>query len=94
MVPTFIQEAGENHKTVEEQRRELATTPSEIVLTDEDIAEIDRLGDNRGCMALKGGTPGHAGEPMPDSWPMDPELDEVATRWGIDPARDLVKTGG
>lgn len=94
VVPTFIQEAGEKHKTVEEQRRELATTPPEIVLTDDDIAEIDRLGDNRGCMALKGGTPGHAGEPMPDSWPMDPELDEVATRWGIDPARDLVKTGG
>jgi len=90
VVPTFIQEAGHNHKTVEDQRRELATTPREIVLTPGDIAEIDRLGDNHGCMALKGGTPGHTGEPMPDSWPMEPDLVEVAGRWGIQPDRDLV----
>ncbi len=90
VVPTFIQEAGENHKTVEDQRRELATTPVEIVLTPDDLAEIDRLGDNHGCMALKGGTPGHSGDPMPDSWPMEDDLVEVAGRWGIDPARDLV----
>ncbi|MGB1627637.1 MAG: aldo/keto reductase, partial [Miltoncostaeaceae bacterium] len=61
VVPTFIQEAGENHKTVEDQRRELATTPVDIILTGDDLAEIDRLGDNHGCMALKGGTPGHSG---------------------------------
>ena len=90
VVPTFIQEAGEGHKTVEEQRRELATTPQDIVLSPDDIAEIDRLGDNRGCMALKGGTPGHSGEPMPDSWPMEPDLEQVAARWGIEPERDLV----
>jgi len=41
-------------------------------------------------MPLKGGTPGHSGEPMPDSWPMEDDLVEVAGRWGIDPARDLV----
>ncbi len=90
VVPTFIQEAGENHKTVEDQRHELATTPVQTVLTADDLAEIDRLGDNHGCMALKGGTPGHSGEPMPDSWPMEDDLVEVAGRWGIDPARDLV----
>jgi len=90
VVPTFIQEAGENHKTVEDQRRELATTPVEIALTADDLAEIDRLGDNHGCMPLKGGTPGHSGEPMPDSWPMEDDLVDVAGRWGIDPARDLV----
>ena len=56
------------------------------------IAEIDRLGDNHRCMALKGGTPGHTGEPMPDSWPMEPDLEAVAARWAIDPARELVKT--
>lgn len=91
VVPTFIQEAGENHKTVEDQRRELATTPQDIVLTAHDLAEIDRLGDNHGCMVLKGGTPGHNGEPMPDSWPMAPDLEEIASRWGIEPGRDLVK---
>jgi hypothetical protein len=91
VVPTFIQEAGPMHKTVEDQRRELATTPRETVLTPADIAEIDRLGDNRGCMALKGGTPGHNGPQMPDSWPMAPDLEAVASRWGIAPDRDLVR---
>jgi aryl-alcohol dehydrogenase-like predicted oxidoreductase len=90
VVPTFIQEAGPMHKTVEDQRRELATTPTEIILTAADLAEIDRLGDNRGCMKLKGGTPGHEGPAMPDSWPMAPDLDAVAERWGITPDRDLV----
>jgi len=79
------------HKTVEDQRRELATTPRETVLTSEDIAEIDRLGDNRGFMALKGGTPGHDGPQMPDSWPMAPDLEAIAGRWGITPDRDLVR---
>lgn len=78
------------HKTVEDQRRELATTPANTVLTAADIAEIDRLGDNRGCMKLKGGNPGHEGPAMPDSWPMAPDLDAVAERWGITPDRDLV----
>ena len=94
VVPTFIQEAGEGHKSVEDQRRELATTPTEIVLTAQDLAEIDRLGDNHGCMALKGGTPGHVGEPMPDSWPMEQDLHEVAARWGIRPEHDLVRATG
>ena len=91
VVPTFIQENGPMHKTVEDQRRELATIPMQTVLTPEDIAEIDRLGDNRGCMALKGGTPGHEGPAMPDSWPMAPDLEDVAVRWGIAPERDLVR---
>lgn len=78
------------HKTVEDQRRELATIPTELVLTPEDIAEIDRLGNNHGCMPLKGGTPGHQGPPMPDSWPMEPDLEAVARRWGITPEHDLV----
>ena len=91
VVPTFIQEAGPMHKTVEDQRRELATTPRETLLTPEDIAEITRLGDNHGCMTLKGGTPGHEGPQMPDSWPMAADLDAVAERWGIDPAADLVR---
>jgi hypothetical protein len=45
-------------------------------------------------MTLKGGTPVHAGEPRPDSWPLAEDLEDVATRWGIDPARDLVPTMG
>ena len=32
------------------------------------------------------------GPPEPDRWPLDEELAELASRWAIDPARDLVKT--
>ncbi len=41
-------------------------------------------------MALKGASPVHEGEERPDGWQMRPELAETATRWGIDPERDLV----
>ena len=31
------------------------------------------------------------GAPLPDRWGMTPELSALAGRWGIEPARDLVK---
>ncbi len=90
VVPTFIQENGD-HKTVEEQRAELGAVPEEILLTPDEIAEMTRLGDNKGSIPLKGGTPAHRGEQRPDSWPMAPDLDAIAARWGINPDRDLVE---
>ncbi len=48
--------------------------PAEIVLSDEEVAEIRAIGDNTGCMALKGGVPDHEGEERPDRWPLTPEL--------------------
>jgi hypothetical protein len=42
-------------------------------------------------MALKGASPEHAGEERPDRWVLDERLDDVARRWGIEPARDLVQ---
>ena len=41
-------------------------------------------------MALKGATPDHEGELRPDRWPLDDHLSDLAARWAIDPARDLV----
>ena len=48
-----------------------------------------RIGDNSGCMALKGASPDHDGEARPDRWPLTDELTDVARRWGIDPEHDL-----
>ena len=45
-------------------------------------------------MTLKGGNPEHQGEPLPDRWPMTPDLAAVGRRWGIEPERDLVCTHG
>jgi hypothetical protein len=42
-------------------------------------------------MLLKGATPDHDGDERPDRWPLSPEQEQLATRWGIDPERDLVK---
>ena len=60
-------------------------------LTDGDVAEIRAIGDNTGCMALKGASPEHEGEERPDRWPLDADLVAVGERWGIDPERDLVR---
>ena len=62
-----------------------------VVLSDEDVAEIRAIGDNTGCMALKGASPQFAGAPQPDRWPLDGELQELAARWAIDPERDLAQ---
>jgi aryl-alcohol dehydrogenase-like predicted oxidoreductase len=87
--PTLIQEPGPGARPIEAKREELASVPEEIRLSDEDVATIRSIGDNSNCMALKGASPDHDGEPRPDRWPLDDELRELAERWGIDPARDL-----
>jgi aryl-alcohol dehydrogenase-like predicted oxidoreductase len=89
VVPTLIQEIGDDARPIEDKRTELLATPATPVLDDEEVATIRRIGDNTGSMALKGATPQHDGEPRPDRWPLSPALDVVARRWGIDPARDL-----
>ena len=43
-------------------------------------------------MDLKGASVEHEGTDQPDRWSLNPELSELAGRWGIDPARDLIKT--
>jgi aryl-alcohol dehydrogenase-like predicted oxidoreductase len=89
VVPTLIQEKCEGPRPIEEKRAELAALPAEQRLSDEQVAEIRSIGDNSGCMALKGATPDHSGEERPDRWPVTPGLAEVGDRWGIDPDRDL-----
>jgi len=64
--------------------------PAAPPLSADELAEIDAVGDNTGCMALKGGSPVHDGAERADAWPLDEELRSVAARWGISPERDLV----
>jgi hypothetical protein len=89
VVPTLIQEAGPEAPPVEDKRAELAALPRELRLSPAEVQEIRSLGDNTGCMALKGASAEHEGEPRPDRWGMDTQLEHVASRWGIDPERDL-----
>jgi aryl-alcohol dehydrogenase-like predicted oxidoreductase len=88
-VPTLIQEMGEGARPIEEKRAELAGLPPQPRLSPDDVNEVRAIGDNTGCMALKGASPDHSGEERPDRWPVSAELAEVAGRWRIDPERDL-----
>jgi hypothetical protein len=81
VVPTLIQEAG--GRPVEDQRAELAALP-DVRLTDDEVAAIRAIGDNTGCMALKGAAPDHEGDALPDRWALTPELAEVGARYGIE----------
>jgi aryl-alcohol dehydrogenase-like predicted oxidoreductase len=90
VAPTLIQESGASARPVEDKRAELATLP-DTRLSAEEVQAIRAIGDNAGCMALKGASPEHEGSPRPDSWRLDDELSAVAGRWGIDPGRDLIK---
>jgi hypothetical protein len=92
VVPTLVQEAGPQARAVEDKRAELATLPADQRLSPEDIDTIRRLGDNTNSMKLKGATPDHEGDERPDSWSLYERLEDVAQRWEIDPARDLIKT--
>ncbi len=89
VAPTLIQEAA--GRPIEDKRAELAALPTDLRLGDADVDEIRRLGDNTGCMALKGASPQHSGEDQPDRWTLDVRLYDVAERWAIDPERDLTQ---
>jgi aryl-alcohol dehydrogenase-like predicted oxidoreductase len=92
VVPTLIQEAGAGAKPVEAKRTELAALPDPNPLSPDEIAQIRSIGDNAGCMALKGASPEYEGAALPDRWELDDELAEVAARWDIEPGAQLVQT--
>jgi aryl-alcohol dehydrogenase-like predicted oxidoreductase len=91
VIPTMIQEVGDYAKPIEAKIEELGALPK-IELDGDEIAELRRIGDNTGCMDLKGGNPSHIGEPLPDRWSLTPDLEGVAERWKIQPSRDLAFT--
>ena len=89
VVPTLIQEVG--GRPVEDKRAELAAVPERSPLSREEVAELRRIGDNTGSMALKGASPEHEGPALADRWDLSDDLRELAARWAIDPERDLRK---
>jgi aryl-alcohol dehydrogenase-like predicted oxidoreductase len=93
-------ENGARPRPIEDKRAELAAVaglPGVLadagdeprLLSDEEIQRIRSIGDNAGCMALKGASLEHEGPARPDRWGLDSELARLAERWSIDPARDL-----
>lgn len=91
VIPTMIQEVGDKAKRVEAKIEELANLP-DVRISPEDCERIEAIGNNQGCMSLKGGNPEHEGDTQPDRWSLTEDLKQVAQRWGITPAEDLVCT--
>jgi aryl-alcohol dehydrogenase-like predicted oxidoreductase len=91
VIPTLIQEAGEKTKTIETKVDELASLPDTKLTTDECEAMAE-IGDNKGCMELKGANRAYVGEPQPDRWGLTPDHELIAKRCGIDPDADLACT--
>jgi aryl-alcohol dehydrogenase-like predicted oxidoreductase len=90
VAPTLIQESGAFARPIEDKRTELAAITASASLNAEEVAAIRMIGENTGCMALKGASVEHDGPLRADRWDLDGELAAVARRWGIDPERDLM----
>lgn len=93
VVPTLSQELGPGARPIEDKRAELAGVPAASVLTEDEVAAIRAVGDNRGTVPLKGASRQYSGELRADQWPITPQLEEVGRRWGIEPDRDLYVPG-
>ena len=78
-VPTFVQEAGDDARPIEDKIREFAALP-DVRLSAAEVEEVRRIGDNTGCMLLKGASQRHHESARPDEWPMRPDLLELAAR--------------
>ncbi len=92
VAPTLIQESGPEARPIEDKRAELAALAGlgeAARLSPAELQEIRAIGENTGCMTLKGASLEHEGPPRADRWPLDEELSALAGRWHIDPARQL-----
>jgi aryl-alcohol dehydrogenase-like predicted oxidoreductase len=91
LAPTLIQERGAGARAIEDKRAELAAIGgwAAAPLAPDEVDALRSIGDNVGCMALKGGSVEHEGPAQADRWDVDERLRDVALRWHIEPDRDL-----
>ncbi len=82
VVPTFLQENGEGKRPIEDKIRDFVPLP-DVRLSAEEVEEVRRIGDNTGCMMLKGASNRHEKSERADEWPMRPELLEIGARYNI-----------
>lgn len=84
VVPTVIQEAGDDAVPIEDKIRDYAALPEDFRFSHEEVEAIRSMGDNTGCMMLKGASKRHeAPTERPDEWPMRGDLLELAQQYGL-----------
>lgn len=81
-VPTFLQEHHDTAIPIEEKIKDFGKLP-DIKLTAEEIQEIQAIGDNTGCMMLKGASTRHQTSERPDEWPMRQDLEAIAQKYNL-----------
>ena len=81
VTPTFVKEQGEQIDDVFSRVRDVANTPL-LQLSLAECAEIECIGDNTGCMPMKGASKRYKNERRPDEWEMRPELQMIAMEIG------------
>ena len=82
VVPTIIQEAGADARPIEDKIRDFSGLP-DVTLTPEEVEAVREIGDNTGCMMLKGASKRHERSERPDEWPMRDDLLELAGRYSL-----------
>jgi hypothetical protein len=87
----LIQEVGDKAKTIESKVDELASLP-DIQLDGEEIKFMAEVGNNKGCMELKGANRAHVGSALPDRWEIIKDHELIAKQWQIDPDKDIACT--
>ena len=60
--------------------------------TKRNVKFIAEIGDNKGCMELKGANRAHVGSALPDRWEITKDHELIAKQWGIDPDKDIACT--
>ena len=92
VVPTLIQEATDTCKTIEQQRADLASLPANAgrILNEDQFNQIREIGENQGCMKLKGASPDHEGDELADCWSINDQLVDFGARWNVEP-KDLAQ---
>lgn len=93
VIPTLIQEVGEGQKAIESKVDELASVPG-VRFSEEELRLIQEIGDNTGCMHLKGASATHVDAPLPDQWSLTSDLEAVGQRWKVDARVDLAYRHG
>lgn len=84
VVPTVIQEAGDDAVPIENKIHDYASLPEDFRFTSEEVEKIRQWGDNTGCMTLKGASKRHDGPcERPDEWPMRDELLVLADQYEL-----------
>ena len=82
VVPTCVQEPNPDAPKIEDMIQQVATL-SDLRFSPEEVAIIREIGDNTGCMKLKGASKRHSESERPDEWPMRDDLLILAEKYGL-----------